>query len=153
MFFCNNTIDDARRQKRRTKNIKKANMIKSRIVLFGGRSIILWTLCQWKMFFSWWKREKEKKIHSKKREKREREKQTKTTKLHIGAKIFSFFLSTAKTAARVEKKRERKKGRRGVSLLLGTGNIKASRETEKLSALRQNAISSESFYTLSFFMQ
>jgi hypothetical protein len=52
MFFCNNTIDDARRQKRIAKNIKKANMIKSQIVLFEGSSIILWTLCQGKMFFS-----------------------------------------------------------------------------------------------------
>lgn len=81
--------------------------------------------------------------------KNEKDKQTKTTKLHIEAKIFSFFFflsfPTTNTAARVEKKektRESERKKEGVSLLLGTGNIKASRK--KLSALRQNTISSES---------
>lgn len=63
--------------------------------------------------------------------------------------LFLFFCSTTKTAARVEKKGERENKKEGVSLLLGTGNIKASRETENLSALRQNTISSESFDILS----
>ncbi len=39
----------------------------------------------------------------------------------------------------------RKKKEEGFSLLLGTGSIKASGETDKLSALQQNAISSQSF--------
>jgi hypothetical protein len=48
------------------------------------------------------KREEKKNTQHKKKEKKsEADKQTKTTKLHIGAKIFSFFSSTAKTAARV----------------------------------------------------
>jgi hypothetical protein len=78
---------------------------------------------------------------------RENGRQTKTTKLHIEAKIFSFFPSTAKTAARGRREREKKRER--VSLLLGTGNIKASRETEKLSALQQNTISSAVYVSLS----
>jgi hypothetical protein len=100
-------------------------MIKLRILLVRRTS------CQGKMFFM------------PKEKKKERERETKTTKLHIEAKMFSFYPSTAKAAARGYEIREEKE--EGFSLLLGTGNIKASRETEKLSALRQNVISSQSF--------
>jgi hypothetical protein len=99
-------------------------MIKLRILLVRRTS------CQGKMFFM-------------PKEKKKRERETKTTKLHIEAKMFSFYPSTAKAAARGYERREKKE--EGFSLLLGTGNIKASRETEKLSALRQNVISSQSF--------
>jgi hypothetical protein len=43
------------------------------------------------------------------KEKKARERETKTTKLHITAKIFSFYPSTAKAAARGYERREKKK--------------------------------------------
>lgn len=63
-------------------------------------------------------------------------------------------MSTTKAAAggggyeiegeKIESERK-KKEEEGFALLLCTGSIKASRETDKLSALQQNAISSQSF--------
>jgi hypothetical protein len=56
MFFCNNTIDDARKQKYKSKHDLIANRP------LRGRSIVPWTLCQGKKCFFF--RERGKKTHS-----------------------------------------------------------------------------------------
>lgn len=92
-------------------------MIKSRIVLSESNRFYrtVDVMSRQKVFFHDGRGRK----YTARKKEREKKSQTKTTKLHIEAKIFSFFSSTAKTAARAEKKKREKKKEGGGLVVAG----------------------------------